>query len=355
MAPISVLLVDDSPIALEILEQLLESSPEIKVVGTATSGKQALEMIPKLQPAVICTDLKMAEMDGLEFTKQVMAKYPRPILVISIAVQKEDTSNIFELLRAGALDVFPKPKTGLESDYQQSKLELVTKIKILAGVSVFTRPLRSPVEPTAVVKKALSAIAGTPSNGAGKIRIVAIGASTGGPQVLQKILSPLPGNFPVPIICVLHISPGFLQGMVDWLASECQMRVKVAPNGEIPSPGTIYFAPEGSHLGLDTQGRFQHTIAAPVDGHCPSVTFTFQSVAHSYGKAAAGVLLTGMGRDGADGMKAIAQAGGTTVAQDEASCVVFGMPKEAIALGAAQHILAPPSITTFLLNNLLSQ
>lgn len=137
--PTTVLLVEDSPVALAILQRLLASSPEVKVVGTARNGKDALELIPKVQPAVICTDLHMKEMDGLEFTKQVMANNPRPILVISTSVQKEDTKTIFQLLEAGAVDVFPKPSTGLPSDYERAKRELISKIKVLSGVRVFTR------------------------------------------------------------------------------------------------------------------------------------------------------------------------------------------------------------------------
>lgn len=357
MAPTTVLLVEDSPVALEIIKKLLASSPEVEVVGTARNGKEALDLIPKLQPAVICTDLHMKEMDGLEFTKQVMANNPRPILVISNAVQKEDTQNTFQLLEAGAVDVFPKPKTGLVSDYERAKRELISKIKVLSGVKVFTRRLQQPV----VSKGVYAANNEFQSTTTGKIinitsiRVVTIGASTGGPQALNKVLAPLPSNFPIPIICTQHISEGFLQGLVDWLAGECQLKAKIAQVGESPLPGTIYFAPERSHLELDAQGRFIYSFAPPVDGHCPSVTVTFKSVANFYGRATAGILLTGMGRDGAAGIQTIAKAGGITIAQDEKSSVVFGMPKEAIALGAVKHILPIQEIAPLLLNKIVSK
>ena len=235
-SPTKVLLVEDSPVALQILERLLASSPEVKVVGTARDGKEALELIPKLQPDVICTDLHMKEMDGLEFTKQVMAKYPRPILVISVSVQTYDTHNIFQLLEAGAVDVFPKPSTGLAADYDRAKRELINKIKILSGVTVFTmRPrhggLRSEALPP---RNTPPSTAGRILNITAPIRVVTIGASTGGPQALSTILGQLPVNFPVPVICIQHISEGFLQGLLDWLASKCRLQVKIAQVGAEP-------------------------------------------------------------------------------------------------------------------------
>ncbi len=341
--PTSVLLVEDSPVALEILERLLSSSPDIKVVGKARNGQEALALIPKVQPKVICTDLHMKGMDGLEFTKQVMANDPRPILVISTSVQKEDIHTIFELLQAGAVDVFPKPSTGLASDYEQVKRDLISKIRILSGVTVFTKRQHPSVK--AVEVNTPTAFA----NVTRAIRAVTIGASTGGPQAVHKILAQLPADFPVPIICTQHISQGFLPGLVDWLASECKVKVKIAQVGESPLPGIVYFAPDKSHLELDAQGKFIYSSSLPVDGHCPSITVTFKSIAKFYGRAAAGVLLTGMGRDGAEGMQAIAQVGGLTVAQDEKTCVVFGMPKEAIALHAVQHVLPIQEIAPVLL------
>jgi two-component system chemotaxis response regulator CheB len=170
-------------------------------------------------------------------------------------------------------------------------------------------------------------------------RIIAIGASTGGPQALYSILKALPASFPVPIVVVQHISGGFLQGLVDWLNHDCALTIAIAEAGVMPKPGRVYFAPEGVHLRFDHQGCFRLETGVPVSGHCPSATALFEAIASYYRRSCVGILLTGMGRDGADGMQAIAQAGGTTIAQDEASCVVFGMPKEAIALNAVQYIL----------------
>lgn len=347
--PTKVLLVEDSPVALEILKRLLATSPEIKVVGTARNGKEALELIPQVQPNVICTDLHMKEMDGLEFTKQVMTKDARPILVISTSVQKEDTQTIFQLLEAGAVDVFPKPSAGLAANYEQVKRELIGKIKVLSGVKVFTKRQLQSTTTAKEVKSPQPLPIGQLVDVTAPFRVVTIGASTGGPQALNSLLSQLPSNFPVPVICTQHICEGFLQGLVDWLALECQLKVKISQNGELPLPGTIYFAPERCHLEIDAQGKFAYSIAPPVDGHRPSVTVTFKSVAKFYGRATAAILLTGMGRDGAEGMRMISQVGGMTIAQDEKSSVVFGMPKEAITLGAAKHILPVQEIAPLLL------
>jgi len=359
LSPIKVLLVEDSPVATIVLKRIFDASPEIEVVGTACNGLEALELIPKLQPEVICTDLNMALMNGLEFTQEVMRKYPRPILIISASVQAKDTQNVFELMKAGALDVFPKPIGGLVSDYARLANELIAKVKVLSGVKVFTRHQRlGGIETSDRPSPKINQLP-MPNYQLSRenlksqtIKLLAVGASTGGPQALHSIISQFPANFPVPVICIQHISEGFLQGLVNWLGCESKLPVKIAGLRELPQAGIVYFPPEKRHLELDSQGRFIYSEGAGEAGHCPSVTVTFKSVANFYGSGAAGVLLTGMGRDGADGMLAIAQAGGLTIAQDRESSVVFGMPKEAIALGAAQYVLPVSAIAPLLLAKL---
>ncbi|MGF1479711.1 MAG: chemotaxis-specific protein-glutamate methyltransferase CheB [Cyanophyceae cyanobacterium] len=362
-ATIRVLLVEDSPVALNILHKLLDASDEIQVAGTASNGKEALNLIPKVRPTVICTALYMPGMDGVELTKQVMARYPCPILVLSndgsrnfqssarksFGSGSEEAENAFELLQAGALDVFPLPTSGILADYEPLKRQLIAKLKVLAGVRVFTKTQKQAASAVSGASSAVSASPIVPSRANPAIKVIAIGASTGGPKALRQILCPLSAKFPAAILCTQHISIGFLPGLVNWLASECQLRVKIAQARELPVPGTVYFAPDHCHLALDSLGRFLHTVGEPVDGHRPSVTVMFRAVARFYGSAAAGILLTGMGRDGAAGMQAIAAAGGTTIAQDQASCVVFGMPKAAIALGAAQQTLSLNAIAPWLL------
>jgi two-component system chemotaxis response regulator CheB len=339
--PIRVLLVEDSQVTLVILRRILNSSLQIQVVGEARTGLEALELIPKVQPDVICTDLHMPKMDGLEFTSEVMALYPRPILVISSWVQEEDSPHVFQLLKAGALDIFPKPSAGLTTEDKLLNQELINKIQILSGVKVFKKKRKSP-SPV----KSLETFS---SKSYSKPEIVAIGASTGGPQAIYEVFAQLPSNFPVPVICIQHICVGFLQGFIDWLSSSCRLPIQIAKPGDKPQPGMIYFPPEQQHLELDDRGRFICSNSPRLDGHRPSVTVTFKSVAKFYGGATVGILLTGMGRDGAEGMQCIAQAGGLTIAQDEATSVIFGMPKEAIDLGAAKLILPIHAIAPRLL------
>jgi two-component system chemotaxis response regulator CheB len=345
-SPVSVLLVDDSLIALTILARMLSTSPDIQVVGKARSGREALELIPRLQPAVICTDLHMPDMDGLELTQEIMDRFPRPILVVSAAVQSEDAHNVFRLLEAGAVDVLPKPRSGLAADEPDVAQELIRKIKIISGVVALTR--RQKIAPSSAQLQAGPSSPPLPP----RPRIVAVGASTGGPQALRTILAQLPADFPAAILCVQHISEGFLAGLVDWLATQCSLSVKIVQSGEEPLPGTIYFPQEGTHLEIDKTGRLVCSHKAPVDGHRPSVTATFKSVADYCGDAAIGVLLTGMGSDGAQGMQEIFAAGGITIAQNEETSVVFGMPKQAIARGAVKYVL-PVHKIAFMLPELL--
>jgi two-component system, chemotaxis family, protein-glutamate methylesterase/glutaminase len=344
-SPIKVFLVEDSPVALKILENLLTDSNSIVVCGTARNGIEALEKIPRAQPDVICTDLLMGKMDGLELTQQIMAKHPKPILVISQAVEGSMAN---QLLKAGAIDIFAKPKSGLQDDYQMAQAELIHKIKLLSGVKVFTKPIRPalvyPTQP--LVPPPL------PQKCSRSYKILALGASTGGPQALLKVLGQLPNPFPMPVVCIQHISEGFLKSLVNWMNQDCSMPVKIAEDGELLQPGRIYFAPEHHHLLFERQGCCFFSAAAPVWGHRPSIDMTFKSIAQVYGQSVIATLLTGMGRDGAEGMQAIAQAGGLTIAQDEASSVIYGMPQEAVRLGAAREILDIHAIAPFILKSL---
>jgi two-component system chemotaxis response regulator CheB len=345
--PIRVLLVEDSQIAIVILKRILESFPQIKVVGTACTGLEALALMPEVQPDVICTDLHMPHMDGLEFTIEVMSQYPCPILVISASVQEEDTHQVFRLLEAGAVDIFPKPLSGLVANDPEFNQALINKIQILSGVKVFKK--RQSIQTFADHAESKNLVA-FKKHGYSRPRIVVVGASTGGPQALQEIFAALPPDFSSPVICVQHICLGFLQGFMEWLAASCQIPIEIAQVGEVPKPGHIYFPPEQHHLELDGKGRFVCSTSPAIDGHRPSITTTFQSVAQIYGRKTLGILLTGMGRDGAAGMKAIVQAGGITIAQDEATSIVFGMPKEAIKLGAASQVLPIQAIAPALLS-----
>ena len=342
--PVRVLLVDNSAIGLVTIQRMLSSSSDIQVVGTARNGREALDLIAELKPSIICTDLHMPVMNGLELTRRVMTTQPLPILVVSISVsEEEDAHNILPLLEAGALDVFPKPDMRNGTDFDESARDLVRKVRVLSGVVPFRKKSAAP-RPAAPSTGPMGA-----STAPGSPEIVSIGASTGGPPALQTVLSRLPASFPAPIVCVQHISDGFLGGLVRWLDEELSLEVKIAEPGETPQAGTVYFPEERTHLEISGQRTLSSSQEDRVDGHRPSVTITLQSVAERYGKTALGVLLTGMGKDGALGMQAISRAGGTTIVQDKSTSVVFGMPRQAIALGAAEHVLPLSEIATQIL------
>ena len=349
---IKVLLVDDSSIILNILKRIIDSSEELDLVGTARTGVDALKLIPKVKPDIICTDLLMPKMDGLEFTKKIMATNPIPILVISAQVEDEHENNVFELLEAGAVDVFPKPKGGTIEDYNSIKNRLIRKIRIIAGVKVFTKK-SSPVALGAGAKlsnrSGVSAPAVSPPTSkkqpTSKIKILALAASTGGPQAFQEIFTHIPAGFSLPILCVQHISTGFLDGFLHWLKGYCRLPIEIAQTGDKPQSGRVYFPPERHNLKLDPLGRFYCGDDTTVDSHCPSATVLFDTVSHFYGASSLGVLMTGMGHDGASGLLNLQKKGGYTIAQDQESSIVFGMPQEAIKLGAVDEVLPLGEIT----------
>ncbi|MBF0126373.1 MAG: chemotaxis-specific protein-glutamate methyltransferase CheB [Magnetococcales bacterium] len=344
---ISVLLVDDSPIAVLVLKKMLQSFVDIVVVGTAGHGEEALTLIPALAPQVVCTDLHMPKMDGLQLTREVMRRHPLPILVISVSVhQTQDDHNIFELLDAGAIDVFPKPRGGLEGYSKELALELATKIRVLSGVIPIRRHQR--VRPRENPEQGVALL---PPARATAPRLVVIGASTGGPMALLTILSELPKSFPVPIVCIQHISKGFLEEMVSWLDNNVSLGVRVARTGEILEAGSVYFPQEGTHLLFNAMGRVNGESCRDLEMHCPSIDVVFESAATCFREKVIGVLLTGMGRDGARGMRAILDAGGSTIAQDEESCVIFGMPGQAIAMGGVREVLPLAQIASTLLRH----
>lgn len=324
---IRVLLVDDSPLALEIVRRMLQGDPAIVVCGMVHDGAEALEVLPRLAPDVVCTDLHMPGMDGLEFTREVMARHPVPILVLSVEVQHKDAGAIFEMLEAGAVDIIAKPRGGLQRSSHELAADLIRKVKVAAGVVALRRYRGVPLV-TAPDIRALQ----PPS-------IVGIVASTGGPQALETILSALPADFPLPLLCVQHIARGFAAGLVDWLARSSRIAVRTACDGQRPVPGTAYFAPDSMHLEVDGGGRFRCSAETRDAAHCPSADFALRSLARKHGAGAVGVVLTGMGRDGAAGLAEIAAAGGVTIVQDKPSSVVFGMPGAAIKAGAAQSVL----------------
>lgn len=335
-AAIRALVVDDSPTVREFLGHVLGEAG-IEIVGEAADGAQAVALAARLRPDVITMDISLPVMDGFAATRAIMASTPTPIVIVSAHWSPEEVAKTFDALGAGALAILEKPRAGAP-DFPWQLEQLVSTVKLMAGVKLARRP--RPVDLPRKVKPA--------QPGRSRRELVAVGASTGGPQTLKTILSGLPKGFPAPIVVVQHISQGFLPGLVRWLGQSCKLNVCIAAHGQIMEPGTIYFAPDDRHL-LVARDKTLRLSGAPPDGTLrPSVARLFRSVAECLGGRAVGVLLTGMGRDGAAELGLMREHGAVTIVQDERTSIVHGMPKEAIRLGAAMHVLPQEEIADML-------
>lgn len=336
---IRVLIAEDSAVTREYLAHLLGEDPEITIVGMARDGEQAVALAEELRPDAIVMDVHMPVLDGFDATRRIMATVPTPIVMATASSSQAETRGAFEALEAGALILVDKPSGPGDPGHLAAARELVRTVKLMAEVKVVRHWAPAP-KPAAAPSPAFA--------GRALPRIVAIGASTGGPQVLSRMLGELPATLAVPVLLVQHIAAEFIGGFVAWLDSTTALHVKLAEAGERPQPGAVYVGGAGAHLGLAANGRIRLDGGAPVNGFRPSVSRLFESVAAACGAEAIGVLLTGMGRDGADGLARLRAAGAVTVAQDAQSSVVFGMPGEAVRLGAAQRVLAPAAIAALL-------
>ena len=331
---IRVLVAEDSEVTRRYLVHLLDQDPQLEVVAEARDGQEAVALVEGVRPDVIVMDIEMPRMDGYQATRRIMESVPTPIVMVS-AHSSRLKAKAFEALRAGALVLLNKPSGPDHADHAASALELVATVKLMAEVKVVRRWARRDSIPPRAVK---------PIDSARKVRVIAIGASAGGPPTVAQILSGLPGDLSCPILVVQHIAPGFAGGLAEWLDRSTSLAVKLAEPDERALAGTVYVAPDGVHLGIATDGGIRLTTESEADGFRPSASHLLRSVARSHGAAAVGVLLTGMGRDGAAGLLELREAGGVTIAQDKESSVVFGMPMEAIRLGAAEHVLPPTKI-----------
>lgn len=331
----SVLIVDDSPTARDILAAILSSDPAIEVLGVAENGRQGVEMTKLLSPDVITMDINMPLMNGMEATKEIMIESPTPIVIVSASTRVDEVEWTMQALRAGALTVLKKPAGPGAADFDDLAKEIVHTVKAMAGVFVI-RHRRGPA--LAVVTEPVSASV-VPDIPKSTLRVVAIAASTGGPPALACLLGALPANFPASILLVQHIVPSFMEGFVAWLDGVVELKVKLAEQHERMELGTVYVAPPDQHLGLSTPTRLELCDEPEIDGFRPAATYMFRSVADSLGNHLAAVIMTGMGSDGVEGLRRVHQRGGYTIAQDEESCVVFGMPHAAITAGVIESTL----------------
>ncbi len=336
MANTRVLIVDDSLTVRKYLAELLNADPELEVVGEAEDGKQAIEMCRTLRPDVITLDMMLPVMSGVAVTEYVMAYCPTPILVVSASTNRGELYKTYDALAAGAVDVFEKA-TGGEANVTWER-GLVSAVKIVSRVRVITH-IRGKLGPLGKIP--FASAGSSRSNGCLPKKLIAIGGSTGGPAAIVEIVRGLPGNFPIPILLVIHIGAPFSAAFAEWLDGLSPFRVRYAKDGEpVPARGEtgMVMAPPGLHLVVH-RGKLRLTSEPERNSCRPSVDALFESLAKEMGGQTAACLLTGMGRDGAAGLLALRHSGALTIAQDETSSVVFGMPKEAIQMGAVDRIL----------------
>jgi two-component system chemotaxis response regulator CheB len=341
---IKVLIVEDSQVVREFLTYVLSSDPDIQVIGTASNGEEAIRAVRDKRPDIVTMDINMPKMDGFEATRIIMETTPIPIVIVSASWDPRELEKTFQAMEAGALAAVRKPVGVAHPDYKDQAKELIQTIKLMSEVKVVRRHSRikhgKGISAGLAVKDLIPLTT--------DVKIVAIGASTGGPPVIETILSRLSKDSCAPLLIVQHIAPGFVQGFADWLANSCRIPVRIATRHEFPLPGHAYIAPDGVHMGMDTSGRIVFEGSEPENGLRPAVSYLFRSVAKVFGKNIVGVLLTGMGKDGAYELKMMKEKGAITIAQDEESCVVYGMPGEAVNLNAATYVLSPPKIAELL-------
>ncbi len=341
---IRVLVVDDSPVKRALITHIINSDPQLKVIATASNGEEAIAAVENQKPDIVTMDFHMPKLNGLEATAKIMETYPLPVIIISTTVAKAESTGAVDVMEAGAVGVVQTPVGIYHPDYQQRCNELIEIIKAMAEVKVIRRwpkPVKKATASPPLAIKKLPEIKHPP-------KLIAIGASTGGPAALKAIFSKLPENFSIPILIVQHIASGFTQGLVDWLSDSTGYKISVAKSGDRPLPAHAYVAPDDYHMKLSSTGRIELIDAPAVNGHKPSVSVLFSSLLKNIGPNLIGILLSGMGKDGAYELKLIKEHGGLTLVQSKESSVVYGMPGVAVDMKAHSMILAPEEIAALL-------
>lgn len=333
--PIRVLIAEDSPTARALLVDLFGTSPDFTVAGAVENGADAVERAIQLSPDLIIMDVYMPILDGLDATKEIMRESPTPIVMVSGSASTRDVALGLSAMQAGALILMGKPGGPNSPGYEDDSRQLLSMAKAMAGVKVVRRwDSSGSTRP----RQGRPMIDQTPVAGR-RVRLVAIGTSTGGPAALHRILIDLPSGFPVPIVVVQHMAHGFIEGLAKWLSANVALRVVVATGGEVLQPGTVYLGADDTHLGVASDGRVAPSKAAAIGGFRPSVDFLFDSCGRAYGGGVAALILTGMGQDGVDGLRTVKARGGHVIAQDELSSIVFGMNGKAIEFGLVDEVL----------------
>jgi two-component system chemotaxis response regulator CheB len=332
---IRVLLVDDSPSVRAVLRRFFAKTPDIEVAGEAGDGELAVRAVLDVQPHVVVMDIQMPNVDGYAAIERIMGLRPTPIIVLSSRANRNQIQTAFEAIRRGAVEVLPKPED--TPSWQLLADTLPDTVRAVAHVHARPQPRErrrpKPVDPASAMSVPQA------------LRWIAIGASTGGPAAIRDFFEEIPAEPPVSFLIVQHIASGFELGFVDWLNKEFPLDVRLAQDGERPRPGAVRLAPGGCHLLLEPGGVIHLDTHTPARrGHRPSVDELFQSCAESCPREVAGVIMTGMGADGVEGLLALRKAGGLTLAQDEASSIVFGMPRVALEKGAADVSLPPKDL-----------
>jgi two-component system, chemotaxis family, protein-glutamate methylesterase/glutaminase len=338
---INVLVADDSRVTRMLLVHLLESDPQIRVMGAVNDGRAALDFVNNHKPDVIIMDIHMPDLDGFETTRLIMETQPVPIIICTSTMDPKEVVTTYRTMEAGAVACVEKPVAREHTDFEQLVANLLDTVKLMSEVKVVRRwPRSRSTAGTSPRLFELTSAAGVP--------LIGIGASTGGPPVLQTILSGLPKDFPGSLLIVQHVARGFLPGLVEWLNQTTGLQVHVASHGTSPLPGHAYLAPDDFQMGVGASGRIFLATGEPENGLRPAVSHLFRTLAEVRGPDALGVLLTGMGKDGAAELKLMRDKGAVTIAQDRESSVVHGMPGEAITLGGATHVLPADKIAAAL-------